>query len=46
MKWVLYYLAVLSTLQFAWNLYQDIPSVTGFYDHTVACSAVSEKNQE
>ena len=28
---------VIITLQAAWNFYQDFPSVTGFYDHTVAC---------
>jgi hypothetical protein len=31
------YTAIIVTCLLAWNFYQDFPSVTGFYDHTVAC---------
>lgn len=34
---LLYYIALVVTVQAAWNLYQDYPSVTGFYDHTAVC---------
>lgn len=29
------------TAHAAWSFYQDFPSVTGFYDHTAACSPMA-----
>lgn len=34
---LLAYIALVVAAQFLWNAYQDFPSVTGFYDHTVVC---------
>ena len=34
------YIAVLLTIDAAWNFYQDFPSVTGFVDHT--CRAATD----
>lgn len=37
MKSILIYIAIICTAHLAESLYQDYPSLTGFYDHTSAC---------
>jgi len=36
-KPLLVFIAVVVSLHFAWDIYQDLPSVTGFVDHTFSC---------
>lgn len=37
MKTLLVFIAIIVTVHLAWDVYQDFPSVTGFYDHTAVC---------
>lgn len=41
MKAAIYLTLFIVSAHFAWDVYQDWPSVTGFYDHTTACTSHS-----